>query len=112
MIQWLKNLFHKQETDLAQVSHTGQEYHKVNPKDYETTYCFKPIEINTVDLNRTYYVCPGDKFLLTINDRGDEVLRIEEDMTQTMEIDRAAVFRIKDDLGFESAIGGLFGKSK
>ncbi len=58
-------------------------------------------------------VAPGDGIILTYKDENGEVHElIRDEITEEAVFDRVAIFDLLNELGFEKAIGGAFGKKK
>lgn len=70
------------------------------------------MKIEYLPVQPAYFVLPGDIFQLTVSEDGKEMFKHSEPINIPMTIDTAAVFRIRDALGFEHAICGAFGQRK
>lgn len=70
------------------------------------------MKIKTSKQVEPIYLIPGDKVILSHTDElGKEHELLSDDITQAMVVDTVAVLELKNELGFKSAIAGVFGES-
>lgn len=99
MIDWLKRVIGLDRDGL------GEDVMRLPPEDAECLVDGRAISIryHPIDPKR---LMPHDEFRAYVH--GEEVVRETVDMTMT--VDTIGMFRVKDALGFSSAIGGIFGE--
>ena len=110
MINWLSRIWKEDEQRLSSRSSNLVEIPRLQPGT--SMFNGQEVEIKEVELEREYHVEKGDTFRLSIYDEGHLVMTTEDEITKKMLINRCAVFRVENELGFKEAIACAFGEKQ